>query len=91
MENNERLFYRHRARFNELVATGKEDTAEAAALFYYLNRTGFNGLCRFNASGEFNVPFGKYTRIGYTHDFTPYKDAVPRLDIHRTATSRPSG
>jgi DNA adenine methylase len=75
MENNERLFYRHRTRFNELVAGGQEDTAEGAALFYYLNRTGFNGLCRFNAKGEFNVPFGKYARIGYTHDFTQYKDA----------------
>ena len=72
MENNERLFYRHRTQFNELVAAGEEDSAEAAALFYYLNRTGFNGLCRFNAKGEFNVPFGKYTRIGYTHDFLPY-------------------
>jgi DNA adenine methylase len=38
MENNERLFYRHRMRFNELVADGGEDTAEGAALFYYLNR-----------------------------------------------------
>ena len=75
MENNERLFYRQRTRFNELVANGQEDTAEGAALFYYLNRTGFNGLCRFNSKGEFNVPFGKYVRIGYTHDFTPYKEA----------------
>jgi DNA adenine methylase len=75
MENNERLFYRHRTRFNELVAAGREDTAEGAALFYFLNRTGFNGLCRFNGKGEFNVPFGKYARIGYTHDFTQYKDA----------------
>jgi DNA adenine methylase len=74
MENNERLFYHQRIRFNELVATGQEDTAEGAALFYYLNRTGFNGLCRFNSKGEFNVPFGRYARIGYTHDFTAYKD-----------------
>jgi hypothetical protein len=32
MENNERLFYRQRTRFNELVANGQEDTAEGAAL-----------------------------------------------------------
>jgi DNA adenine methylase len=75
MENNERLFYRHRTRFNELVADGQENTPEGAALFYYLNRTGFNGLCRFNSKGEFNVPFGKYARIGYTRDFTQYKGA----------------
>lgn len=29
-----------------------------AAMFLYLNKHGFNGLCRYNASGGFNVPFG---------------------------------
>src|SRR5207253_136889 len=53
MENDERLFYAHRERFNKLLSNGGADNAEAAALFYYLNRTGFNGLCRFNRSGEF--------------------------------------
>jgi len=74
MENDEDLFYRHRVRLNALLASGKGTTKEAAALFYYLNRTGFNGLCRFNRSGEFNVPFGRYTRINYTRDFTPYRE-----------------
>ena len=60
VRNDETLFYRHRKRFNQLVAEGKEKTSEAAQLFYYLNRTCFNGLCRFNRSGEYNVPFGKY-------------------------------
>lgn len=32
-----------------------------AALFVYLNRFGFNGLCRYNQKGGFNVPFGNYT------------------------------
>jgi DNA adenine methylase len=33
-----------------------------AAMFIYLNRTGYNGLFRLNASGEFNVPAGRYIR-----------------------------
>lgn len=74
MENDEVLFYKHRERFNALLAKRKGSTREAAALFYYLNRTGFNGLCRFNQSGEFNVPFGRYARIGYTRDLTPYRE-----------------
>jgi DNA adenine methylase len=74
MENDESLFYRHRERFNALLAGGNGASGEAAALFYYLNRTGFNGLCRFNRTGEFNVPFGRYTRIGYRRDFTGYRD-----------------
>jgi DNA adenine methylase len=73
MENDEALFYRHRDRFNQLLASGKGTDHEAAALFYYLNRTGFNGLCRFNRTGEFNVPFGRYANISYKRDFGPYR------------------
>ncbi len=74
MRNDEALFYAHRTRFNQLIQQGEETSQEAAELFYYLNRTGFNGLCRFNAKGEYNVPFGRYQRISYTTDFTAYVD-----------------
>ena len=69
------IFYRHRSRFNELLHKGTTTTKEAASLFYYLNRTAYNGLCRFNRSGEFNVPFGKYSTINYKRDFTVYRSA----------------
>jgi DNA adenine methylase len=78
MTNDERAYYDQRERFNELLALGQLHTAEAAALFYYLNRTGYNGLCRFNQSGQFNVPFGKYKSITYTTDFKEYRPAVGR-------------
>jgi DNA adenine methylase len=67
------LFYRQRSRFNELLRQGKAATREGASLFYYLNRTAYNGLCRFNRSGEFNVPFGRYTDVNYKRDLTGYK------------------
>ena len=72
MKNDEGLFYKHRERFNHLART-KEASSEAAQLFYYLNRTCFNGLCRFNQSGEFNVPFGTYKSITYATDFLAYR------------------
>lgn len=72
MRYDEQLFYRHRDRFNQLIRNGEATTAEAAQLFYYLNRTGFNGLCRFNKSGEFNVPFGTYTTVNYDRDLSLY-------------------
>ncbi|MHB8420085.1 MAG: DNA adenine methylase [Myxococcales bacterium] len=73
MENSEACYYRQRDRFNALVAAGEETSREAAELFYYLNRTGYNGLCRFNSSGGFNVPFGRYARIDYVTDFGIYR------------------
>ena len=74
MENERKLYYKHREEFNRLVAEGIADTKKAAELFYYLNRTGYNGLCRFNKSGCFNVPFGKYSRIYYASDFLLFRD-----------------
>jgi len=84
MDNNERLYYAHRDRFNALLAAGQGKTAEAAALFYYLNRTGYNGLCRFNQQGGFNVPFGTYKQITYTRDFSPYRDTFAGWDFTST-------
>jgi DNA adenine methylase len=71
--NDEATYYAHRERFNELIRKRRARTKEAAQLFYYLNRTGFNGLCRFNGGGAFNVPFGQHMTIKYARDFTPYK------------------
>jgi DNA adenine methylase len=68
MSNNETRYYKLRQRFNELLRSGKATMKEAASLFYYLNRTGYNGLRRFNQSGEFNVPFGRYVTINYEQD-----------------------
>jgi DNA adenine methylase len=76
MANDEAKYYRARATFNELLKTGKGKTAEAAGLFYYLNRTGYNGLCRFNSRGGFNVPFGRYKTINYKTDLSEYKGAL---------------
>jgi len=70
-----KLFYAHRERFNQLVKRGSAQNAEAAQLFYYLNRTCFNGLCRFNQRGEFNVPFGRYITVNYARDFHVYRNS----------------
>ena len=76
LRNDEELFYRHRARFNQLVGKGKSQSSEAAQLFYFLNRTCFNGLCRFNRSGDFNVPFGRHKTINYATNFSGLRETL---------------
>jgi DNA adenine methylase len=81
MENSKKLYYQHRDRFNQLIIGNRWKTPEAAQLFYYLNHTGYNGLCRFNSAGLFNVPFGRYSQINYERDFAAYSDALNDWDF----------
>lgn len=77
--NEAECYYASRQWFNELIREpGGRDTDTASALFYYLNRTGYNGLCRFNASGGYNVPFGRYATINYRRDFHAHHEAFAR-------------
>jgi DNA adenine methylase len=55
-ENNvEERYYELRELFNST-----DDIRLKSALFVYMNRHCFNGLCRYNSKGGFNVPYGKY-------------------------------
>jgi DNA adenine methylase len=84
MENSSLEYYANRVRFNQLLENGGSGTSEAATLFYYLNRTGYNGLCRFNNQGGFNVPFGRYKKIEYRTEFDEYKPVFARFEFTNT-------
>lgn len=55
--NQSSEYYRIREQFNHC-----HDVLQRAIFFLYLNRHGYNGLCRFNKSNGFNVPFGRYIK-----------------------------
>jgi len=67
--NTEVAFYDLRAKFNACT-----DLARKSALFVYLNRHCFNGLCRYCSKGQFNVPFVRYTK--------PTFSSVEMLNFH---------
>jgi len=64
--NTAEKFYDFRAEFNDC-----KDVKRRAALFIYLNRHCFNGLCRYNSKGKFNVPFGSIKNPQY-----PYEEVI---------------
>jgi DNA adenine methylase len=72
-ENNvPEAYYALRDEFNST-----HNKRRKAALFLYLNRHGYNGLCRYNAKGLFNVPVGRYVK--------PYFPAEEMLAFHAKA------
>lgn len=58
--NDAQEYYDIRKQFNST-----QDPYTRSLLFLYMNRHGYNGLCRYNSKGGYNVPFGKYKRPYY--------------------------
>lgn len=56
---DEKSYYELRAEFN----SGELDVIEKSAVFLYLNKYGFNGLCRYNRKGEFNSPWCRSEKV----------------------------
>jgi DNA adenine methylase len=72
-------YYERRTLFNET-----DDSRERSALFVYLNRYGFNGLTRYNKSGGFNVPFGKYKKPYFPrNEMVEFRNAMQRKMLLR--------
>jgi len=70
-------YYELRDKFNRST-----DIKERALLFVYLNRHCFNGLCRYNKSGKFNVPCGKYKTIHFPEDsLIAVKDKLSECEV----------
>lgn len=53
---NEDLYYRLRDQYNGITPA----QYSRAALYFFINKTSYSGMIRFNAQGHFNVPFGRY-------------------------------
>ena len=64
MPKKEEYYYELRMRFNE-----EKDLDNKSILFYFLMKTGFNGVYRENKAGKFNVPFGRKEKIVVNDDY----------------------
>ena len=79
-DSRKQFFMLMRAEFN----TKTLDPIRNTTLFFFLNRTCFNGLYRVNKSGLFNVPFGRYQNLN-THILTEeHCHLLQGAEIHNT-------
>ena len=58
-DDNETLYYQIRDMFNDLVGKKYSD----ASLYFFINKTAYSGMIRYNSKGEFNVPYGRYANF----------------------------
>lgn len=58
-DKNEEMYYQIRDMFNDLTDKKYSD----ALLYFFINKTAYSGMIRYNAKGEFNVPYGRYANL----------------------------
>lgn len=56
---NEALYYRLRDMFNNIIEPEFLDSV----LYFFINKTSYSGMIRYNSRGEYNVPFGRYANF----------------------------
>ena len=74
--NEEEVYYRVRDEFTPTT------DLERACKFYYERKTCYRGMLRYNKSGKFNIPFGRYKKVNYEDlKDARYEELLKRTDI----------
>lgn len=83
-DKNESLYYHLRAQFNDK----EKKLYSNAALYYYINKTAYSGMIRYNANGEFNVPFGRYPNFSAESITKSHSLLLQRTEIYNDDYSK---
>lgn len=74
---NETLYYKLRDMFNHKVECEYLD----AVIYFFINKTAYSGMIRYNANGEYNVPFGRYKNFNTKLITDRHYELLNRTDI----------
>lgn len=74
---NEALYYKMRDMFNKKT----EPEYLSSVIYFFINKTAYSGMIRYNANGEFNVPFGRYKNLNTRLITQEHYELLKRTDI----------
>lgn len=77
-DHNEELYYAIRDMYNNITDKQYSD----ALLYYFINKTAYSGMIRYNAKGEFNVPFGRYKNINTRLVTEQHSELLQRAELY---------
>lgn len=80
INKNEDMYYRMRSMFNGISPKEYSD----ALLYYYINKTAYSGMIRYNSKGEFNVPFGRYATLNTKSVTLSHSKLLESTEIYNT-------
>lgn len=77
--DNEELYYKLRDLFNYPNGTYLD-----GVLYYFINKTAYSGMIRYNSTGEYNVPFGRYPNFNTRMVSQEHHNLLRRSELHNT-------
>jgi len=75
---NEELYYKMRDMFNHKITCEYLD----AVVYFFINKTSYSGMIRYNAKGEYNVPFGRYKNLNTKLITDKHYELLKRTEIY---------
>ncbi|HBC31912.1 MAG TPA: DNA methyltransferase, partial [Clostridiales bacterium] len=74
---NEKLYYDIRNMYNKKIKSKYME----GVLYYFINKTAYSGMIRYNSNGEYNVPFGRYPNFNTKIITREHSELLQQADI----------
>ena len=73
---NEDLYYHMRELFNHPDGSFLE-----GVIYFFINKTAYSGMIRYNSNGEYNVPFGRYPNLNTKLVTLQHSELLQRAEL----------
>lgn len=77
--DNENFYYEMRELFNH-----PDETYLEGVVYFFINKTAYSGMIRYNSQGEYNVPFGRYPNLNTKLVTKQHSELLQRAELFNT-------